>query len=139
MGSMDMVISEQDFKSTVGNWMSHIKVGLEISTTLKKGVWIVTDTFIGRGEGQTTLFKGGFDEAYAFFTQKLSPNIPFPSSHVFHISAYAPLVGQEVIIWTNWKAYRAKLIPSEFGGVVFSVLGSTHTVELTTVKGWMPV
>ena len=47
-----------------------------------------------------------------------------------------PPLDTPVIIRTNWREYLARLNPSSFGGFVFQVFDSKHTVELTTVTGW---
>ncbi len=131
-----MEITEAQFKSAYGGFLCHLRTGLEISSTFQKGVWVVLDTFTDPLPARS-LFKGAFVDAYKFFTENISPNLPnkpFPDS--LAVSQCLPLLNEPVIIWTNWKPYRAKLTMSEFGGVEFSVICSTHKVQLTTVKGW---
>lgn len=70
LGSM----TEYEFRLSVGTWELNPKSGLEITATLRKGVWMVKDACSG-AECRKPLFKGMFDEAYRFYESSISPNL----------------------------------------------------------------
>lgn len=62
-------------QNSFGTFETNFKKGLEISATLNKGVFLVTD-ICAPEHTNATLFKGSFDNAWQFYTTRVSPNFP---------------------------------------------------------------